>query len=326
MIFHDCSFSEATAIQCIFADTKLNDVPFEGARLIGSDFRRASFKSTTGPANTGDFKDLLAADLTGADFRGAQGYQFDDNRAQGIILSPYASDEWSVLRRAYTGAKFSFNIIVLLIFFLPIIAKAVFWMQVAQFEHSIEQVESSLSKTADVLSVMPNPVLRSLGEKVREVGSRGSCLAGSCEPVWLPRILLGIPVPFRADHWPGYLLLGLTAAAAPMLILYNLSRAILTYFVLPLRDEEDRSGHTPRRLWSDKRQAIEHGSAEDLAGRLWIFTKIYRAITGFLLKIRTRYAWMMPLHMLVQRLQYVAYGLALIHIGRVVGIFVSLPG
>src|SRR5262249_10561600 len=118
----------------------------------------------------------------------------------------------------------------------------------------------SLSKTADVLSVMPNPVLRSLGEKVREVGSRGSCLAGSCEPVWLPRILLGIPVPFRADHWPGYLLLGLTAAAAPMLILYNLSRAILTYFVLPLRDEEDRSGHTPRRLWSDKRQAIEHGS------------------------------------------------------------------
>jgi uncharacterized protein YjbI with pentapeptide repeats len=324
--FQDCNFVNATADYCIFKDAELTNVKFELARLIGSDFRGATFVYKPDPSKPNELKDLFSADLSDADFRGARGYQFDDNRAQGIILSPHASDEWSVLRRAYTGTKFGLNLLFLLLFFLPIVVKAVFWMQVAQFEHTVDQVEASLNKTAEVLSVIPHPALQILGERIRELASRGSCLGGSCKRVWLPLLLLGIPIPFEADYWPAYLLLILTAAAAPALVLYNIARGVLTYFVLPLRDEEDRCGHTPRRLWNDTRRPVEREALEpDTEPSKRFIAKTYQRITNFLRKLRTRYAWMVPLHTLVLYLQYVAYALAAIHIGRVLGVFVSLP-
>jgi len=315
--FQDCSFVNATADHCIFMDARFTGVEFEGARLIGSDFSGTTFDAKT---------DLFSADLTDADFRRAHGYQFDDNRANGIILSPDATDEWSVLRRAYTGAKFGFNVIFLLLFFLPIVAKAVFWMQVAQFEHTVDRVEAGLNRAADELSLIPGPPgLNRLGERLRDLASRGSCLAGSCERVWLPAILLGIPIPFHADNWSGYFILGLTAAAAPALILYNIARGVLTYFVLPLRDEEDRCGHTPRRLWSDLRKSSDREPEGVDLRRPGRVARAYRKINASFQKLRSRYSWLVPVHKLVQSLQYVAYGLAGIHILRIFGEVVSLP-
>jgi hypothetical protein len=250
---------------------------------------------------------MYSAEFTDTDFRGAQGYQFDDNLLSRVILSPNASDQWSTLRRSYTGGRFGINLMFLVLFFLPIVMKAMFWMQVAHFESFIGHVEITLAKAADALAALPDQTMQSLGEKIRKIAARGSCLTGHCERVWLPAILLGVPLPFRASTWLGYVFLGVIAAAGSLLILYNGVRGVLTYLVLPLRDEEERSGHTPRRLWNDNRGSP--GSRSPRPATSSRIVKTWRHVLGFFEKLRSRYGWMVPFHWVVQILQYLAYGL-----------------
>lgn len=84
----------------------------------------------------------------------------------------------------------------------------------------------------------------------------------SCRPVW--QILIGM------HEGP------LAVTLSLVLIAYNIARLVLTWFVAPLRDEEVRTWHAPK---------------------------------------RSAYAWMIPLHHVVKTLVWVAIAAAFIHLG-----------
>jgi uncharacterized protein YjbI with pentapeptide repeats len=309
----DCDFTGASASQCDFTGatfegqkTRLWKTKLQDCILFGAVFDRV---------------DMFEADLTRADLREATGYQFDDNQARSVILSPDAVDHWSVLRRAYTGSRFVFNLLFLVIFFAPLGFKALFWTQVAHLERSITEAESELRQAAELLIAHNSPGLREVGTILHRVSSRGACLAERCETVSLLRLLLGLKVDLRNKSLWEQSLIMFAAAAGPLLILYNIGRATLTFFVTPLRDEEDRSGQTPRWKWSDPRKSRSHtapasgsafGGLKQQGIELWD-------------KIRRRYEWMVKLHRLIQVLAYVAYASTAVTIVRFLWTSVALP-
>jgi uncharacterized protein YjbI with pentapeptide repeats len=312
----DCTFKNTTATHCEFVDAKLIGGSAQEARFISCDFRGASFESM----------DLFGTELTNTDLRGARGYEFDDNLARGVILAPEASDRWSVLRRAYTGARFGFNAVFLLLFFLPIIGKAVFWAELAEIDTAAARLQSELQKIADALAVFPYPGVAQLATTLHNLAAAGLCGARHCVSVPLVLLLFGWPARFEAESILGYLTSLLGAMAAPALLVYNLLRGVLTFFVLPMRDEEMRSGHTPRWKWRDARWGPgQRGITPVPVG---FFERIPGggAIIAFFARLRGRYGWLVPLHRAVQVLAYVAYTASAIHFSRLLVSVISLPG
>lgn len=113
-----------------------------------------------------------------------------------------------------------------------------------------------------------------------------------------------------SEHWRTYrvwqLLLNLdrdgvglflTAAA---LILYNLARAIVTYFMGPMRDEEERSGFTPR-YDRDSNKAVGAMLHRRISMGEW-WDSFFEA-----------YGWLWPWHRLVSFLWFVAVASFLWH-------------
>jgi hypothetical protein len=100
---------------------------------------------------------------------------------------------------------------------------------------------------------------------------------------------------------------------------------LLTFFVLPMRDEEMRSGHTPRWRWDDVRLGPgQRGIALPRVGFFERVPGVARAST-FFAKLRSRYGWLVPLHWTVQGLAYVAYTASVVHFSRLLFSVVSLP-
>jgi uncharacterized protein YjbI with pentapeptide repeats len=286
----ECTFRNAQLLGCICQDATFDYCDFRDADLSRSNFVAATFRQV----------DLARADLTGVDLRGASGYQFDDNHAFNVILSPGSVDGWSTLRRAYTGARFAFNILFLVFFFAPIVVKAVLWTEVQHLQTASGDLRTRMKQAADTLSAAPDPIAHAIGSALAEFSSRGPCLAEKCDSVRLVWLLLGL----NTDWHDADCLTRIAIAAGPLLIIYNGLRGFLTLLVAPLRDEEERSGHTPRRaLWR---------TGEPRKPPLWE-------------RLRTSYGWMTKLHWIVQVLQYVAYGSTAVSIFNFLSTEVSLP-
>jgi uncharacterized protein YjbI with pentapeptide repeats len=126
--FEECKFVN----DCTFPRVDLNgahfrDCTFEKCAFNGADLTRVVFE--IGPslaaeqANRVNCCIFTDASLAAADMRGAVGYQFDHNNIQGTLIAPHALDDWSILRRTYTGTRLIFNLIFLACFFAPIVAK-----------------------------------------------------------------------------------------------------------------------------------------------------------------------------------------------------------
>jgi hypothetical protein len=256
------------------------------ARMISAGLRNANLANT----HLGDAKlsgavlrlasltraFLFRADLSGADLDGARGIALDSTLVRGTRLPVFRSDGWSDLRRSYTGTAMVLNLALVGVFLLPLVAEALLWLAVNRTQLAAGTVAANL----DV------PL----------------CLAAACRdvPVWW--LLLGM------ERGPTY------AVALIMLLIYNSLRLILTLWLAPLREEEERSGYSPRR-WP--LHGKPYGPFDPLpkAGR----------ISALVSRVRQSYGFLIPLHWAMRVLFVVALSLFLYRLWTALTASVSIP-
>jgi uncharacterized protein YjbI with pentapeptide repeats len=289
-----CKFTgKATVRDCSFDRVSLVDCDFRYADLSRSSFIETRFENV----------DLFAANLSGSDLRGAKGYQLDNNLAQGTVMSPAATDEWSTLRRAYTGPRMTFNLIFLGLYFAPIGVKAAILVQLAHLETSSVKMAEMTQNIASTLTLSHDLILHGIGILLSYLTANFPCLNGGCE-VYLPLVLLGLSGWSKASCTGRLLLL-----TVPLLLLYNLARFGLTWLVAPLRDEEQRSGHVPRRSFARQDPDFLLSLAQNPSK-----PTVQDRVIAMWQRITLRYGWMVYLHRLVLTLAWLAYSLAIFHI------------
>jgi uncharacterized protein YjbI with pentapeptide repeats len=395
--FYNCEFLSTEFMRANWNDCLLSKCNFKDAKLSGDHFNT----DTSGLyGNTMHCCVLTNADFAGADLRGLVGHQFDHNNIQGTLVAPRAPDEWSVLRRAYTGTRLFFNLIFLAFFFAPVVAKTVFWMEVSRLEARLPVALSAMNRLADKLETTPGEVGRDMAQALRRAiaavpvlrkevsvdqllpfwlvaqqlrtdpDNVGRLLGASLEaslassapaqnarqliehlanelarrpqaeargmadalrramgtlPAHLPRpssllisVILGLDVP-----WTLAGILG--AVAGILLIVYNAARALLTFFVTQLRDDEQVSNHTPSRRWSRLWVSIKPTESGKLARpKAWLWS-CWETLRHLPDALRESYAWLIPPHRIVSGLQFLAYGVTAVHLYSVVTGTVVLP-
>lgn len=306
--------------EAVVRGVSLQGVNLRGANLIRADLRSANLRGAWLDDRESDLRDadLRNADLwetllDNADIRGARGVVLDSTRVRNARFSPTAKDPWSVLRRAYTGPFLLLNVLFLISFLVPYILKSVGWVSMNRAEQAV------------------NSAVGRVAEKVEEVadgydlGSQVLCTAAdtlskhtpNTENGWreyrLWQLIIGLDKP--ASYW-------VTALA---LIVYNLLRTVLTWLVAPLRDEEERSGHTP-----SLKPNIEK-AARYLPGRVpserspnWILDEVMEPMRR-LESLRTAYGWMVWPHRAVKSLGLLAFGAFLYHMWAWMMTIVLLP-
>lgn len=199
-----------------------------GARLTGASLRNAelSFSDLNGAM-------LKYADFDGANLTDAEGVKLDLTRVRNARFSPIAADPWSVLRRRYTGVLFSFNLLLLVVFFTPYLLRAMMWIGVNRSQTAIIETTARLREASERLRSAGDSHAEWLAAAAERVSRVQPCLAGHCREWSVWQILIGM------DRGPLQWVLALS------LIVYNLFRGLLTWHVGPLADEEQRSGYSP---------------------------------------------------------------------------------
>jgi hypothetical protein len=175
--------------------------------------------------------------MSSADLRGTRGFLPDETTVRDTRFSARARDPWSKLRSAYTGPRLIFNLLFLLLFFLPLGARVVGWAAIGKTEQESRQVVSTVREHAHELQ--PEHPAVALWVEKRLEGVEAIMPGGSadrwCEmPVWWA--VLGF------DRGPAIWI------PAIAILVYNVLRLGMTFVVAPMRDAEERSGITPR-LW-----------------------------------------------------------------------------
>ena len=249
-----------------FANANLAFVNLRSANLHQSNFEGAV---------------MWGADLEGADLTDAKGLTLNENNIRNARFSPNADDDWSVLRRTYTGARLLFHVLLMLAFFLPFVAKTFYWVAMNNAQHHAQTFYSDVAK-----AVSTHPELESAFQRVEAALKQHKELLKQRNElrryaVW--QILLGVDrgIP--------------TAMLTVALLVYNLCRLILTRLIGPLREEEERSGISPIRgnWFSQTRKWFPWVGA--------VRTSFY----WFKHEVR-EYRWLMSLHYITVSLSYFA--------------------
>ncbi len=207
------NLSKADLIGTDLSGANLSEADFSGANLSVANFSRAI---------------LRYADLSGVDLCDVDHIYFDSNYIKDARFSPNARDPWSVLRRNYTGPRMIFNVLCLVAFLLPYIVKTIGLVALNNLENH--------EYTSHLISKFENSeiALQSINHDKSEIDeSRKQSPIINGKRYRIYQILIGW------DQGWTYWILSL------VLIIYNLARALLTYFVGALREEEERSGYTP---------------------------------------------------------------------------------
>lgn len=190
-----CHFEEADLTKCKASNAVFGCCSFRAVTAVDADFEGARFGGSR----------LTDADFSKANLRGASGFIVDETTVGSTRFSARASDPWSILRRTYTGPRFTLNVVLLVAFVVSLIAKA-FAFQVL-----------TLLQAAPAIA-----------------GGLGSyCEDNPCETVRLTSVILGLregPV---------------TAIFVIASLVYNILRLGLTFGVAGLRDEEERGHRSP---------------------------------------------------------------------------------
>jgi uncharacterized protein YjbI with pentapeptide repeats len=204
------SFANATLDDLTFSHEVLE--PQFAAKASACDLERASFVNAKLVNVTFDECELHEASFEQAELVTVSGLEFDANNQRNARYARTFTNHWLQLRREYSGARMVFNILLLLAFFVPLIARAGFWIGVNRLQSHELHLQS------------------------HEFGRMSLCLAARCEEwsVW--------ELALRRNES----LAAFTLAVA--LLAYNVLRLWLTWRVGPLREEEERSGHTPQRV------------------------------------------------------------------------------
>lgn len=221
----DANFSGADLRDCIFHRANLFKTCFARADLSRSDICEGKFYKTDLSKTK-----LSGANLMKADLRSISKLRLDETYIRDARFAPNCSDPWSVLRRSYTGTNFAFGFVALLAFVLPYMANASFWRGVNLAQEALVSNSTELSRRAQPLTEgAQSGALPDLSNLTR-------CFSKTCEDWYIWQLLLGANQP--NGRWFGVL--------AGLLVLYNILRFVLTKYVGPLREEEERSGYSPK--------------------------------------------------------------------------------
>lgn len=258
------------------------------ADLRGANLRGASIDDKESDLRGCDFRecDVSEALLDQADMRSVRGLVLDSTRVRNARFSPTAGDPWSVLRRSYTGPRLGFNIILLLLFVTPYVAKTTAWIAVNRVQQNANQATSWIMDNVPLGESGVSVADRAIQRSANYLKSKTPSEQNGWHPYRVWQLLLGFDR--EATYW--------TTALA--LFIYNIGRAFLTYWVGPLRDEEERSGHSPAHR---KRET-------DRELRLW-----------------HTYGWMQWPHRAVRALFLVAVGAFIVHTWSWMNLLVLLP-
>jgi uncharacterized protein YjbI with pentapeptide repeats len=240
--------------KAVLQSANLSGSVLSGANLQGASLSFANLRGTILQGAKLKGASLHHADFREADLRGVENAIFDESNTVFAISGLAAKDPWSVLRRKYTGVMLLFHLLLLVTFLLPYAARAVFWRAVNHSQQLYVQASQELVSELQRVD-HESAVAQQVSAAVAEVGP---CLQSSCVSVPIWRLLL------QLDR-------GLLAAfLALTLVFYNALRALLTWRVGLMRDEEERSGLTPP--WRSIR----------LRGRLrsWLPRCVMRLLSG----------------------------------------------
>ena len=258
---HSAIFSEANLLECRFDNSGYDSAKFDETHLGDANFYRASLHQA-------DFTNafLHNAKFEAANLHGVAGFVPSSTLIRDARFAITSTDLWSQLRRSYTGPRFIVNLLFLVVFLIPYLAKAVYWRGVNQSQLFLEATSQHVANT--------------------EMQSLYLCLAEECMQTSIWYLILGLDRPL--SYW----LLGV------ILIAYNFLRGILTFLVAPLRDEEERTGYSPRHdLYY--RKPFDKFDSTNPAGKM-------AALSDFLTRLRESYGWMRIPHKLVVGLFYFA--------------------
>ncbi len=153
--------------------------------------------------------------LDDADIRYSTGFIANGQSVRGARFSSRAMDPYNILRSIYTGPMLMFHLVFLFVFFSPLVIRAAAWALVESVQTSDvgRTAAESLSIDSGVASVSPEMIDRSA--------------------LW---VVLG----FSSDVW------GVIAGILSLLfVLYNILRAVITWWMSRVRDAEERSSHLP---------------------------------------------------------------------------------
>lgn len=244
------SFSRATLRGAIFYNNNLNGSPFHGAFMAESSFNSVDLRDTDFHAaelqdvsfSKADLEGalLIGAILKGADVRGARNLRLNNTYIKDAHFLPNAKDPWSVLRRSYTGPNFIFLLLALIAFSLPYIGKIGFWSFVNLGQGSTQNLLKTIRQRAQEQGI-DDQTIAILGLSSEKITSLSQCLSEECEQRSVLQLVFGVdqsPISIGIISMPFWLL-------PAILLVYNISRGVLTALVASMRDAEERSGYSP---------------------------------------------------------------------------------
>lgn len=213
-----------------FSVANLTVANLKQANLSASNFwvsqlERANLEQSNLSKSNLENANISEANLCAANLIGVKDVLFNDNLVRGLQIHYNSNDPWSTLRRTYSGSRLFFNLLFLIAFLIPYIFKLIFWVSV--------NYAQAYSET------LVHKRVTDLGLDAESLTNYALCFAEKCEPMFAWQVILGVD--------KGRLDWGLAAT----LIFYNLMKAALTWFISPMRDEEERTGYTPS--WTGRR-------------------------------------------------------------------------
>ncbi len=208
--------------------TRLNDANLFAARMEGADCWQARMAGANLRMARLERVRLREVDFDRADVRKASGLRFDENKVHLIRIASDASDAWSVLRRKYTGPWFFLHLLLLLLFFSPYAARAVYLSTISDIHAFLEQQAAVMEERVDTSDRATRFMQTQKGRLEQSHKKRRA--------IW---VLTGV----ATGLWP------FTMVA--VVVAYNVVRALLTLRVSEIRDAEERSRITPalREYW-----------------------------------------------------------------------------
>lgn len=214
-----CNLEKAVLSRVIFINVVLSGANLSHANLAGVEFRNCS---------------MWMIILDGVDLRWTKGYILDDASIKDTRFSPRSNDPWSELRRKYTGPKLILHIIFLIIFILPFIFRAFVWNNINILEKRMEillkNIEYKIEQKEDFNNYTEKMFAKYLYQELQE--SKTEAIKNNRE-YNMATLILGL----NNDKYLFFLTI--------ILIIYNITRGCLTFYIYTLREEEDRNHIAP---------------------------------------------------------------------------------
>jgi uncharacterized protein YjbI with pentapeptide repeats len=137
------NFSDAFCYKTNFSGANCSWSNFSGAicslsNFSGANCGRANFTGANCFASNFSATILHRADFSQTEVLAVNPLPLDSTIIRDTQFSPNAYDRWSVLRRAYTGPAMLFNFVFMLLFFAPVIAKALGLWAFGQVQSGLE--------------------------------------------------------------------------------------------------------------------------------------------------------------------------------------------